>query len=447
MQYQRFVTRVQVDASCAGVGSGDSLEKVQRLTHGGDNRLVFTGQRRIPCEFQPPVLGVMEVRESTVSQRAQIIQSQRRAFVSAQQKFGIRSAIVFRKAGAIDKIAAITRQCDTVPHFFSSGARLGILSGNTAYPHHRFSRRIDEDQAHLQQNFEFCGYRNWITLVEALCAITAVQQENFAASGLSQLAFERIDLPWSYQRRQARDSLDDLVELGWVRIDRLLLRCFAFATNSEARRPPVQDAGPRRILQPLPLQNIYPFCSGRHWVEAAMDSNELEMLEHIKWAVSKTNNMPQDAITLDTSFKELDFDSVDAISVAFALEDRLGIEIPGDDLKSITTIREFIPVLVTCRQQETRRDARMTNRVVVTWSGRCFALGLNRASFGSDYRTGNTASPLSGQSKPVRSVIPLLLKPGTTGRRTRSHSRKSNRWIASANLLSLRPVRLCAMRK
>jgi len=78
-----------------------------------------------------------------------------------------------------------------------------------------------------------------------------------------------------------------------------------------------------------------------------MDSNELEMLEHIKWAVSKTNNMPQDAITLDTSFKELDFDSVDAISVAFALEDRLGIEIPGDDLKSITTIREFIPVLVT----------------------------------------------------------------------------------------------------
>ena len=78
-----------------------------------------------------------------------------------------------------------------------------------------------------------------------------------------------------------------------------------------------------------------------------MDSNELEMLEHIKWAVSKTNNMPQDAITVDTSFKELDFDSVDAISVAFALEDRLGIEIPGDDLKSITTIREFIPVLIT----------------------------------------------------------------------------------------------------
>jgi acyl carrier protein len=87
-------------------------------------------------------------------------------------------------------------------------------------------------------------------------------------------------------------------------------------------------------------------------VEAVMESNELEMLEHIKWAVSKTNNMPLDAITPDTSFKDLDFDSVDAISVAFALEDRLGIEIPGDELKNITTIREFIPVLITAVQNK-----------------------------------------------------------------------------------------------
>src|SRR5262245_22219663 len=168
----------------------------------------------------------MQIRKSAVGESAEVIQRQRSPLVSAQQQLRIRGSILFSKTRSIDEIAAITRQRDAVAHLLGSRPRFGVLSGNPADAYDGLLRRVDQDEAHLQQNLELRRNRRRIALVEAFRAVAALKHEHLAARRTSEPGLQRIDLPRRDQRRQARDRVNDLLKVRTIGVYRLLLGRF-----------------------------------------------------------------------------------------------------------------------------------------------------------------------------------------------------------------------------
>ena len=63
------------------------------------------------------------------------------------------------------------------------------------------------------------------------------------------------------------------------------------------------------------------------------------MLEIIKEIIAEQLNCEADTITEETSFKDdLGADSLDLFELVMALEDEYSVEIPSEDLESLTTV-------------------------------------------------------------------------------------------------------------
>jgi len=58
--------------------------------------------------------------------------------------------------------------------------------------------------------------------------------------------------------------------------------------------------------------------------------------------IAKTQHIPVEKITLDSTFQELNIDSLDGINILFALENEFNVNIPDDAAQHITTIREMV---------------------------------------------------------------------------------------------------------
>lgn len=70
------------------------------------------------------------------------------------------------------------------------------------------------------------------------------------------------------------------------------------------------------------------------------------MLEKMKEIIAEQLSVEEDAITLESSFKEdLGADSLDLFELVMALEEEYSVEIPSDDLVKLTTVEEVINYL------------------------------------------------------------------------------------------------------
>jgi acyl carrier protein len=58
--------------------------------------------------------------------------------------------------------------------------------------------------------------------------------------------------------------------------------------------------------------------------------------------IAKAKNIPTENITLDTSFEELNIDSLDKINISFEVEEAFNIEIPDDSLGSLKTVGDVV---------------------------------------------------------------------------------------------------------
>jgi acyl carrier protein len=58
--------------------------------------------------------------------------------------------------------------------------------------------------------------------------------------------------------------------------------------------------------------------------------------------IAKAKNIPADTITLDTSFEELNIDSLDKINISFEVEEAFEIAIPDDALGSLKTVGDVV---------------------------------------------------------------------------------------------------------
>jgi acyl carrier protein len=69
-----------------------------------------------------------------------------------------------------------------------------------------------------------------------------------------------------------------------------------------------------------------------------MDDIESRIIE----LVAKSKNLPASGVRLDTTFDELQIDSLDKINLTFAVEEMFSIEIPDESLNSLKTVGDVV---------------------------------------------------------------------------------------------------------
>jgi acyl carrier protein len=58
--------------------------------------------------------------------------------------------------------------------------------------------------------------------------------------------------------------------------------------------------------------------------------------------IAQTQRIPREKVTLEARFEELGMDSMDAVNILFALEDKFDITIPDEAAKQIRSIRDIV---------------------------------------------------------------------------------------------------------
>ena len=67
-----------------------------------------------------------------------------------------------------------------------------------------------------------------------------------------------------------------------------------------------------------------------------------EIEQTLKASIAQQKMISIEDITLDSSLEELGITSLDSISLVFDIEDKFGVEVPNDALKSVRTIRDIV---------------------------------------------------------------------------------------------------------
>ena len=67
-----------------------------------------------------------------------------------------------------------------------------------------------------------------------------------------------------------------------------------------------------------------------------------ELANRVIEIIAKSQRLDRDRITPDSTFAELNIESLDGINIVFALEDEFGISIPDDAAFHITSVRQAI---------------------------------------------------------------------------------------------------------
>jgi acyl carrier protein len=69
-----------------------------------------------------------------------------------------------------------------------------------------------------------------------------------------------------------------------------------------------------------------------------MDDIESRIIE----LVAKTKGVPASNVGMDSTFEELQIDSLDKINLSFAVEEMFSIEIPDESLNSLKTVGDVV---------------------------------------------------------------------------------------------------------
>lgn len=64
----------------------------------------------------------------------------------------------------------------------------------------------------------------------------------------------------------------------------------------------------------------------------------MDVFEKIRSIVAEQLGVEEDEITMETSFEDLNADSLDIVELIMALEEEFDLEIPDEDAEKLTTI-------------------------------------------------------------------------------------------------------------
>ena len=58
--------------------------------------------------------------------------------------------------------------------------------------------------------------------------------------------------------------------------------------------------------------------------------------------IAASKRIPEEQVTVDSSFEELGIDSMDAVEILFALENEFDISIPDEEVKTVRNVRQMV---------------------------------------------------------------------------------------------------------
>ena len=67
-----------------------------------------------------------------------------------------------------------------------------------------------------------------------------------------------------------------------------------------------------------------------------------QILNSIVAAIAKQKHIDSDGISEGSSLTELGITSLDAITIVYDIEEKFGIEVPGDVLESFETVKDIV---------------------------------------------------------------------------------------------------------
>ena len=85
-----------------------------------------------------------------------------------------------------------------------------------------------------------------------------------------------------------------------------------------------------------------------------------ELIARVTGVIAKTQHIPPESVTIDSTFEELKIDSLDGINILFALESEFDVDIPDDAARQIRSVREMaegIEKLVAAKAVSTSKDS------------------------------------------------------------------------------------------
>jgi acyl carrier protein len=67
-----------------------------------------------------------------------------------------------------------------------------------------------------------------------------------------------------------------------------------------------------------------------------------ELTQRVLRTIAGCKKIPVESVTIDSEFKDLGIDSMDAVEILFALENEFDISIPDDDVRNVRNVREMV---------------------------------------------------------------------------------------------------------
>ncbi len=67
-----------------------------------------------------------------------------------------------------------------------------------------------------------------------------------------------------------------------------------------------------------------------------------DVTQRVISVIAKTQRIPPEKISPDSTFEELGLDSLDSVNILFALEEEFDIDIPDEDTRDIRSIGQMI---------------------------------------------------------------------------------------------------------
>ena len=67
-----------------------------------------------------------------------------------------------------------------------------------------------------------------------------------------------------------------------------------------------------------------------------------ELATQVIGVIAKTQRIPLETISIDSTFQQLKIDSLDGLNIVFHLENEFGINIPDDGVQNMQTVRDAI---------------------------------------------------------------------------------------------------------
>ena len=91
--------------------------------------------------------------------------------------------------------------------------------------------------------------------------------------------------------------------------------------------------------------------------DSTTPSDTVEMSEDLKARVlkviAKTQRIPLETVSIDSTFEDLKIDSLDGINLIFALESEFNVDIPDDNARAIRSVRQMAQGIAQLLAQKT----------------------------------------------------------------------------------------------